>query len=127
MTLAALRHRRLQRRVLALAVPWLALRLLLPAGFMPIVADGHVALDLCTPQGLQFAVPGTDHDGSPGARGHVAPCAFAACALAAPPPAACGGPVAALAADATHFATPQGIIQPSILRAQSPRAPPRFS
>jgi len=136
MTIAAFRHRRLQRHVLALALPWLVLRLLLPAGFMPVVADGRAALDLCTAQGLQLAQPvggpgSPDHPGgeAPGTRGHDAPCAFAASATAAPAPAPhtdAAPVVAAIPFDTTIPAAP-GFVQPSILRAQSPRAPPFLS
>lgn len=132
--IAAFRHHRLQRRVLALALPWLVLRLLLPAGIMPVLADGRVALDLCTAQGLQLARPvgglgSPDHpdSGTPDARGHDAACGFAASAFAAPAPQTSAAPiVAALPFDPATAAAP-GFFQPSILRAQSPRAPPFVS
>ena len=134
MTIATFRRRRLQRRVLVLALPWLTLRLLLPAAVMPVVADGHVALDLCTAQGLQLAQPVAGHDSpdhpggeGPGTRGHDAPCAFAASATAAPAPHPGAAPVVAAIPFDAATATAPGFFQPSILRAQSPRATPFFS
>ncbi|MBS0255010.1 MAG: hypothetical protein JSS36_07345 [Proteobacteria bacterium] len=72
----ALHHRRLAALLLAMA---LALRVLVPAGFMP-GGDGQLAMKICADQGsaITLLVPlkGGDHD--KGAAKADAPCAFAA-------------------------------------------------
>lgn len=79
----AARHRASVGALLVLA---LAIRLLVPAGFMPRVADGHISIGICSGVGPMtvMAMPGSDHgksdDGAHGKPGQ--PCAFAA--LSAP-------------------------------------------
>lgn len=80
------RHLRSRPWLAALALAAaLALRLLVPAGFMPTVADGRVTLTLCSgvqPAAPMAAMPGMAHhdDGSGTAE---APCAYADLALPA--------------------------------------------
>jgi hypothetical protein len=138
MTPALARLRARRRRWALLAVPALALRALIPVGFMPVAAQG-IALELCPdaavlPPGLVLpAQPpahqhhhhsaGAGHD--PSSAAHHAPCLFAAGAtLATAPPAVVliapplrEGDTSARLPGARRFV-------PSILRAQSPRAPP---
>lgn len=65
----------------------LAMRLLVPAGFMPAVSDGRIVVSMCSgtgPQTTVITIPGLDH-GQPGDNDHAKaepPCAFAG--LAAP-------------------------------------------
>lgn len=74
---------------LVLATLAIALKIMIPAGFMPSVdpRDGAVALVLCTSQGVKVVdrLPGQtdEHDGQPA---HDAPCPFAAQGAATPPP-----------------------------------------
>lgn len=60
----------------------LAMKLLMPAGFMPTVADGHIVITICSGSGptkMVMAIPGMEHDKS-GGEGHrdntATPCAF---------------------------------------------------
>jgi hypothetical protein len=64
----------------------LALRLLVPAGFMPTVADGRITLMLCSgtqPVQPRAAMPGMAHHESDGASMAGSPCAYADLALPA--------------------------------------------
>ena len=55
----------------------LAMKLIVPAGFMPTISDGRFIVTVCTGTGpMSMAMPGLDHGKS------EAPCAFAG--LAAP-------------------------------------------
>ena len=77
---------------LVLATLAIALKIMIPAGFMPSVdpRDGAIALVLCTSEGVKVVdrPPGShqtgEHDGKPA---HDAPCPFAAQGAATPPPA----------------------------------------
>ncbi len=105
--------------VVLLARPALVFRLAIPAGFMPGVgADHQVTLKMCHGAGPLPAAP-TDEP-----QGHEAPCAYAASATTAPPPAAIvqvAGATGATASRETTFTQPA--LRP-VFRAQSPRAPP---
>ena len=74
-----LSHRRIATAVIALA---LAMKLLVPAGYMPVVTDGRIAITICqgvepTPMPMPGMKHGTgeseQHDGP-----YEAPCAFTA-------------------------------------------------
>jgi hypothetical protein len=109
------------RRLLALVLPVLLLRVLIPAGFMPLAAGGGLTVGLCP--GAVTSSPGHAHHGGHPHGEHV-PCLFAASAAPAfsPPPLALPpGSGAAPAVAAPAGATPH---LPSILRSQSPRGPP---
>ena len=76
-------HRALSAGLLALA---LLMKLLVPAGFMPVVAGGGIAIELCggtAPAAMTMAMPGmAHHRDKSGHQGRDVPCAFAG--LAAP-------------------------------------------
>jgi hypothetical protein len=131
------RSTRTKRRLLALVLPLLLLRLLVPAGFMPMADSGGLGIVLCPdqavlPPGLSVAHMGhhmhhAGHAGGtlPPAAEHHAPCLFAAGAAPPVPPAllfAAGAPAALAAAPLPAQARASAL--PVILRAQSARAPP---
>lgn len=129
---------RTKRRLLALVLPLLLLRLLVPAGFMPMAGAGGLGIVLCPqearlPPGLAMAHAGhamhhAGHHGggAPASAEHHAPCLFAASA-APPVPAslllAAAAPASATAAPLPRQARASAL--PVILRAQSARAPPQ--
>jgi len=124
-----LQNRKTRLLVGLLLVPALALRVLVPPGFMPGTGAGDApTMQMCHGAGPLPAstqpVPGGD-DPAPGqGQHHESPCVFAAAGSAAPPP------VAALALDAPHAddvgaLTPDFVfVQKSLHRAQAARAPP---
>lgn len=135
-----MRPLRVHRRpaLLALLLVAFVARGLIPSGFMPAPHAGlGLQLMLCTADGLapeqHYVEPGvhfaTDGaaPGAPAPHGdsdHSSPCAYATAATFAPPP---GLPAASLLPAAAptaheHFVTTDA--RPSIVRAQSPRAPP---
>lgn len=76
--------RRRLHLVIALLLPLLALRALLPAGYMPSADAGGVRMVLCS---AGLAALSTPDDGSHPARSHAGDdCLFAHAALNAPPP-----------------------------------------
>ncbi|QKS01890.1 hypothetical protein F9288_01725 [Sphingomonas sp. CL5.1] len=62
----------------------LAVRVLVPAGFMPTLDGGRIVIGICNgygPATMAIAIPGLEHhDGEDGDRAH-SPCAFADLAL----------------------------------------------
>lgn len=91
--LAATARQFARETFLVLATLAIALKILIPAGFMtaPEPRNGlPFALVLCTGQGPMVAEPGAplgQHDKTPADRtGHDTPCPFAAQATPAPPP-----------------------------------------
>lgn len=114
--------RRHLRLLIALLLPLMVLRGLLPAGYMPVAEGGQLRMALCS-DGLQLA-PGrddvTDHR-LPGSHGD---CLFAQASAAAPPPAlpALAVPEARAATAAATLAAQLGARL--LARAQSPRGPP---
>jgi hypothetical protein len=117
--------------VIALLLPLMVLRAMLPAGYMPVAENGTLRIAMCS-DGFQPAA--TDHSGDQqsGSGDHQLPsgsgdCPFANAAMNAPPPAVSqsvvtvesdAGAAPAIAAP-THAA--------SIVRVQSARGPPTFS
>ena len=62
----------------------LALRVLVPAGFMPSVENGRVVIAICTGYGpMTMAMPGMDHQDDGKSEQAKSPCAFADLALPA--------------------------------------------
>jgi|SRR5580704_11903274 hypothetical protein len=134
------------RRLVALLLPLLVVRALIPFGFMPVVAGGGMTIGFCPgeadlPPGIaaahQSAAQHLDHHhaghhspghpGDPGGAAHHAPCLFAASAAPAFAPA-----LLALAVDDSHRIRPvqwvaTRVFLPTILRAQSSRGPPLLS
>ena len=123
MSVRWIRRRGLRQLVWLLLVPALALRLLVPPGFMPGTDAGHgLTMQMCHGTG-PLPTP-TGHDpGQPQPR-HDSPCVFAAAGTAAPPP------MLALAATGTaHAIVEQAppvspIFHRAPPRAHAARAPP---
>lgn len=125
----ALNHRRLAGLVLGLV---LAMRLVMPAGFMPAVFDGHIVVSICSGSGpatMVVAVPGAAH-GKAGEADHqgkaAAPCAFAglhAPALAAVDPILLAAAILFIMAVGIRAAAPPPAGDAHHLRPPS-RAPP---
>jgi hypothetical protein len=131
-------------RLAALLLPALLLRALIPFGFMPVLAGGGLTIGFCpgeaaVPPGLTAAHPSAaqhfdhlghhpgGHAGEPAGGAHHAPCLFAASANPAFAPA-----LYAVASDTTLSVQPLAaptttLFLPTVLRAQSPRAPPQLS
>lgn len=91
-------HRLVAGAILALA---LAMKLVVPAGFMPTVADGRMVVRMCSgtgPMTMVMTIPGLDHS-QPDREGHhdrhEQPCAFSG--LSAPSLAAADPVLLALA------------------------------
>lgn len=72
-------HRLVAGAILALA---LVMKLVLPAGFMPTVAEGRMVVRMCSgtgPMTMVMTIPGFEqgkHDGKGHSDKHEAPCAF---------------------------------------------------
>ncbi len=126
---------RAARRILILVLPLLALRLLIPAGFMPVADAGGLAIGLCpgvtvpaagTPaHDMHHMHHGAGHGGGQPAGEHHAPCLFAASSAPAFAPAALAGQLVLPARTLrTLPAQARTATISSIERAQSPRAPP---
>jgi hypothetical protein len=113
-----------------LLLPALAVRVLVPPGFMPGTgADDAPTMQMChglgpLPASTQHAPRGDDPAPGRGQQQHQAPCVFAAAGAAAPPS------PAAIALDVRHVSivsdlTPDRVvIQKALHRAQAARAPP---
>jgi hypothetical protein len=91
MPLGRLRARKLREWVVLLLLPVLAVRLLVPEGFMPRFGDDHaLSMQMCHGDGKSSVIlrllhqepagPGDDEQGR-----HAAPCIFAAAGPVAPP------------------------------------------
>lgn len=122
---------RFTRRRLLLAafilLPALALRALVPVGFMPGQHAGFgVAMELCTSQGLQTIIVYPDGGGDPAPAGkHVdAPCAYALGAVVGPAPLLPGVALAHAPALPPAHAVVRTVAAATCPRAQSPRGPP---
>jgi hypothetical protein len=108
--------------LIALLLPLMVMRGMLPAGYMPVSEGGVVKMALCS-DGLQLPAGNGDKDNHrlPGSNGD---CLFAHAAASAPPP-------SSIALDAPAFVDTQSpeffTAQQAaslIPRAQSPRGPP---
>lgn len=117
----------------------MALRAVVPVGFMPVAAAGGVAIDFCPGDGARrpgmrmtqphaHAEPYHTHHsgGAPGAPGapHVVPCVFAAGATVAGAPSISTVELNAAAATAPPLTLCAPVFSPTIVRAQFPRGPP---
>lgn len=117
-----------RRRLLTfLLLPVLALRVLLPAGFMPVVEGGEVRIGLC-PEGMHM--PGHAHDGDDGQpeERRMGKCPFANAGSTAPPPQFL--PSRAMLVPAFRFHPPAAAEQPPAAgppREAAARAPPLAS
>lgn len=109
---------------IALLLPLMVLRALLPAGYMPVAGDGAPRLVMCSGG---FAALSGDSDGTDESLPQIAQnCLFAHASSAAPPPARVVVSVLPLSqfTAKTQAAAPFHIT--SIQRAQGPRGPPAF-
>lgn len=122
--------RRHTRLIIALLLPLMVLRALLPAGFMPVAEDGALRMAMCS-DGLYPTT--ADHHGHPSPAGDEqqssgsGSCPFALAAVNAAPP-ALTQIVARLDIDsgaASSAIAP--VIVAATVRAQSARGPPSFS
>lgn len=106
--------------LIALLLPLMVVRGLLPAGFMPVAQGGELRMALCS-DGLQLPGSGDSRDHAPGVGGD---CLFAHAAASAPPPTVITFsplvPVEGTAAGTLAAQQKPGLI----LRAQSSRGPP---
>lgn len=107
--------------VIALLLPLLALKALLPPGYMPSAGDGQLRIVMCS-AGLAAFTDHGDPDAPPAAQDS---CAFAMAGVAAPPPSIAiywlpSSAPRLPAADGVAIAVPAT----ALLRSQSPRGPP---
>jgi hypothetical protein len=112
-----------------LLLPALAVRLLVPPGFMPGTgADNAPTIQMCHGAGplpVSSSAPRSDHDDAPGKPfHHDAPCVFAAAGIAAPPPVVLPVVDRLVASETLAPAVHQAPAPRTRHRAQSPRAPP---
>lgn len=127
--LSPLRTERTRLIVALLLLPALALRVLVPPGFMPGTgADDAPTMQMCHGAGPLPApaspLPAGQDPAPEQGRHHESPCVFAAAGSTAPPPAAAIPLTTAQAAEARP-PTPVLVFVPrTIHRAQSARAPP---
>jgi hypothetical protein len=114
------------RPLLAVILPALVLRALIPFGFMPVAASGGPALQLCSgAAGIAGAPSGHHHHGTASSDGSAhALCVFAASAAPAVTPAAPAIRRSAINVSSPGPAATCCIRPPSILRTQRARAPP---
>ena len=107
--------------LVALLLPLMVMRGMLPAGYMPVAEGGVLKMALCS-DGLQRPGQGDQNDHRlPGSNGD---CLFAHAAASAPPPAVIFLPAPEIiAARSTESSTAQQTAA-VIARAQSPRGPP---
>lgn len=117
-----LNHRALSAWVIAFA---LLMKLLVPAGFMPVVAGGTISIEICSgtaPAKMMMAMPGmAHHQDKSGHHGKEMPCAFSG--LTAPSLAA-ADPLLPTLAIAIIVATVFGVATPSVARAPAYLRPP---
>jgi len=124
-------------RLVALLIVAFVARGLIPAGFMPATHAGlGLQLMLCTADGLAQSAAGPGlhfagaQDSEPrapaphGGEGHESPCAYAASASVAPPMVFAAVAVAPRGAPTLVAHRAVTVAHPSIVRSQSPRAPP---
>ncbi len=116
------RVRRLHLESLSLwLLPFLALRLLLPAGFMPVASAEGLNLAFCVGG---FAVD-SDASKAPQSRDHADPCPFGVNASAASATVALSLPDAPVTLDTSGVHGPLTPLASAERHAHAPRAPPR--
>jgi hypothetical protein len=110
--------------VIALLLPLMVLRAMLPAGYMPVAENGTLRIAMCS-DGFQPAA--TDQSGDHQLPSNSGDCPFANAAVNAPPPAVSQSIVTieSDAGTAPAIAAPARSV--SIVRVQSARGPPSFS
>ncbi len=121
-------NRRRLHFVIALLLPLMALRAMLPAGYMLDAGQGGLRIVMCS-EGLQAAPLGDNSDQSSNGHGQrdSGSCPFAHAAVSAPPPSASPS-IAMVRFDAGRIpaiAPPTRSL--SLIRVQSARGPPSIS
>lgn len=118
--LLLLRHRTIAAWLVASA---LLMKVLVPAGFMPVVSAGSITIELCSgygPQKITIAMPGMNHQQhKPDHQGKEMPCAFSglsAPSLAAADPLLLAVAIAFIIATVFRVATPSAARTPAFLR-----------
>jgi hypothetical protein len=116
--------------VIALLLPLMVLRAMLPTGYMPVAENGAFRIALCS-DGIYPTATDHSSDESTGS-GHEqsstsGSCAFANSAAGAPPPAALQSIVAIEIDAGTIPASAAPTRSASIVRVQSARGPPSIS
>jgi hypothetical protein len=115
------------RMLLAVVLPALVLRALIPFGFMPVAGHGGPAMQLCpgaaAMAGAASGHPHHEGTGTPEGSAHAL-CVFAASAAPAVARVAPTMPLAALSATLAARQETSSLLLPSILRTQCARAPP---
>jgi hypothetical protein len=119
------------RALLAVILPALVLRAIIPVGFMPVAASGGPAMQLCPGAAAMAGTlaghhhhPGGD---APGGTAHNTLCVFAASAAPAMAPVAAAIPLRAADVSCAEQSSANSVSLPSILRTQSARAPPSLA
>lgn len=113
--------------VAGLLLPVFLLRAWIPVGYMPVAdAGGVAALIVCPGVHNQDEPIGNPAGKTPDPRKHNVPCVFTASAAAAPMPAILALVPGSIVTLAVPSAPAVERFCPSILRSQSPRAPPHF-
>jgi hypothetical protein len=119
------------RAILAVMLPALVLRALIPFGFMPVAASGGPAMQLCPgAAAMAGALPGRHHPlagGAPGGAAHSTLCVFAASAAPAMAPVGAAIPLRAANVRYAEQSSAHSLRLPSILRTQFARAPPSLA
>jgi len=117
------RRRTVRQLTWLLLVPALALRALVPPGFMPGTSDGHhLTMQMCHGAGPLPTPAGHDGGGSP--QHHDSPCVFAAAGTCAPPPAVAGLLGGTTAAIFSPTEPALAVFHRAAPRAHAARAPP---
>ncbi|MBK9250934.1 MAG: hypothetical protein IPM70_03170 [Proteobacteria bacterium] len=107
--------------LIALLLPLMVMRGMLPAGYMPVAENGVFKIALCS-DGL--SLPGQTDDDNRQLPGSSGDCLFAHAAASAPPPSTVALPALnVVAAKSTEIPSAQQAAS-VIPRAQSPRGPP---
>jgi hypothetical protein len=119
------------RALLAVILPALVLRALIPFGFMPVAASGGPAMQLCPGAAAMAGAHGGHQQhpagGAPGGAAHNTLCVFAASAAPAIAPVVAALPLRAANVRFAEQSSDNSLRLPSILRTQSARAPPALA
>jgi hypothetical protein len=121
---------RVKAVALALVLPALLLRGLVPVGFMPMALDGRLEIALCpgTVDVATFIAESKDPHARHHHQHHRSPaCPYALSGSAMPAPVYQAHTTAAAAAEDFHSVAPPAFFVSAIVRVQLPRGPPVLS
>ncbi len=123
--------RRRLHLVIALLLPLMVLRAMLPAGYMPVTENGTLRIAMCS-DGLYSAATVPSSDSTTDRGNHELPagsgdCAFANAATSAPPPAGFLSIVVSTSDAGAVQARAAPTHSVSLVRVQSARGPPSIS